>query len=268
MSDITMYWGAASGSARKALRQLEEPNIMISFATQLNEPWDGIDRLFIDCGGYSMMVNGDGHPPREEYVEYLRPVKPERYALPDYPCEPELLSDLHRTVKGQQERTTNHHVKLLNELRDRGIADNAVSVIQGWRPHDYLSHIDQLRDRGLMTDRMAIGSVCRRGADQDIAQVILRIREQLPDRISLHAFGVKGSVLRFPKVVRALDSVDSAAYDYQIANYPKSRTDGDSFTWRDSARAYLNWRHRLQQTIANRDENTHQSELTEVFAHE
>jgi len=243
---------------------------MISHATANNTPIPGDYDLFVDSGGFHHMMNGCGEYQSSdiEYADYLVEYEPEFYALRDYPCEPELLSDLHRTVKGQQERTTNHHAKLLNELRDRGITDNAVSVIQGWRPNDYLSHIDQLRDRGLMTDRMAVGSVCRRGADQDIAQVIVRIREELPDRISLHAFGVKGSVLRFPKVVRALDSVDSAAYDYQIANYPKSRTDGDSFTWRDSARAYLNWRHRLQQTIANRDENTHQSELTEVFAHE
>jgi hypothetical protein len=59
---------------------------------------------------------------------------------------------------------------------------------------------------------------------------------------------VKGSILRFEEVCDAVDSVDSAAYDVAESRVPSVRG-SESFTWRDSARAYLNWRHRLEQKM-------------------
>jgi hypothetical protein len=264
MPDIQLYYGAASGQQRCALRRLDPGGVMISHATQNNEPWDGDHRLFVDCGGYHHMMNGAGEygDSDEAYLRYLLKHRPHLYALRDYPCEPDLLSELGRTVADQQRRTTDHHIALYEQVRGHSLADNAVSVLQGWTPQQYLSHLDDLRDHGLVTDRLAIGSVCRRGADQDIAEVIMRVREAVPDRVGLHAFGVKGSVLRFEEVADALDSVDSAAYDWSESRVPSERSDGESFTWRDSARAYLNWRHQLDQTIGTESYHNRQQQLT------
>jgi len=244
---IELYYGAASGQQRSALRRLEPEGVMISHATQNNEPWEGDHRTFIDCGGYHHMMTGDGEyaDSDEAYLRFLLKHRPALYALRDYPCEPDLLAELGRTVEDQQRRTTDHHIALYEQVRGHSLADSAVAVLQGWTPQQYLSHLDDLRDHGLVTDRLAIGSVCRRGADQDIAEVILQVRDAVPDRVGLHAFGVKGSVLRFREVADALDSVDSAAYDWSESRVPSERSNGESFTWRDSARAYLNWRHQL-----------------------
>lgn len=241
---------------------------MISHATQNNTPWDGGHKLFVDSGGYHHMVAGSGvyQTPDEAYLEYLLKHRPHLYALRDYPCEPDLLEQLGRTVADQQARTLDHHIELFDRVDGHTLADAAVTVVQGWTKEQYLAHLDDMAAHGLPMDRVAIGSVCRRGFDEDIAEIVLAVRDALPAGAHLHAFGVKGSVLRFREVVDALDSVDSAAYDWTESRVPSTR-DGESFTWRDAARAYLNWRHRLLQTIGTEslhDERTTQTELAAV----
>ena len=54
IGDFTFYFGASSGSSRKALQQLQEPHLMLNYATQNNQPWD-VEELFTDSGGYSFM---------------------------------------------------------------------------------------------------------------------------------------------------------------------------------------------------------------------
>lgn len=262
------YYGAASGQQRAALRRLEPEGVMISHATENNTPLDGDHRTFVDCGGYHHMVNGAGEyqTSNEEYLQYLLKHRPHLYALRDYPCEPDLLEQLGRSVEDQQRRTLDRHIELLDAVSGHSLAESAVTVVQGWTCEQYLRHLDLLRDHGCVTDYVAIGSVCRRGYDEDIAEVVLTLRDELPDGTHLHAFGVKGSVLRFAEVVAALDSVDSAAYDYSESRVPSERADGESFTWRDCARAYLNWRHRLMQRMGTEslhDRNT-QTTLREV----
>lgn len=249
-NNVDIYYGVASGQQRAALRRLEPEGVMISHATHSNTPIDGDYSLFVDCGGYHHMMTGDGTygSSDDEYLAYLEEYRPDWWALRDYPCEPDLLEQLGRSVRDQQRRTLDHHVALYESTPD-SLLDSAVSVIQGWTTDQYLTHLDDLRDRGLLTDRVAIGSVCRRNADQDIARAVLALRDALPPKCELHAFGVKGSVLRYREVVSALDSVDSAAYDYSQSRIPSKRSDGQSFTWRDSARAYLNWRNELHQLI-------------------
>lgn len=250
-SDIDIFYGVASGQQRSALSRLDPEAIMISHATNRNDPIEGEYELFIDCGGYHHMVNGSGEYDDSdgEYIDYLLDTNPEYWALRDYPCEPDLLADLGRSVRHQQQKSIDNHVRLYDMAQKTGIADTAVAVLQGWTADDYLRHLDALRDCGLLTSRVAIGSVCRRNADIEIASIVRTVRDALPPRCELHAFGVKGSVLQYREVVAALDSVDSAAYDYVQSRQPSERSDGESFTWRDCARAYLNWRHDLESKL-------------------
>lgn len=267
--DLTLYYGVASGQQRSALSRLDPEAVMISHATQNNAPLDGDHQTFVDCGGYHHMMSGAGEyaDSNEAYLRYLLKWRPHLYALRDYPCEPDLLETLGRSVRDQQARTLDRHIELLDAVSGHSLADSAVSVVQGWTRGDYLRHLDQLRDHGCLTDYVAIGSVCRRGYDEDIAEVVLAVRDALPPGTKLHAFGVKGSVLRFREVADALDSVDSAAYDWKASRHNSERADGESFTWRDCARAYLNWRHDLLSTIGTEslhDDRSTQSTLGEV----
>jgi hypothetical protein len=266
MSEIDLYYGAASGQQRSALQRLDPGGVMISHATANNTPWAGNYDLFVDSGGYHHMITGDGEyeDSDEVYLQYLLKHRPHLYALRDYPCEPELLDTVGRCIREQQQRTTDHHAALLDAVSGHSLADSAVSVLQGWTEGDYLRHLDALRERGCLTSHVAIGSVCRRGYDHEIASIVLRLRDELPPKHTLHAFGVKAGVLRFEEVVDALDSVDSAAYDYAESRVPAKR-DTESFTWRDSARAYLNWRHKLLSQLASEPltGSVRQQQLTE-----
>lgn len=264
IDEIDIYYGVASGQQRSALSRLEPEGVMISYATANNTPIRGDHRLFIDSGGYHHMAAGTGEYKdfTKDYVEFLKKHSPDLYALRDYPCEPDLLEQHGRTVAEHQQKTTANHIAMFNYGLPPG---QEVSVVQGWTKEQYLTHLDALRNQGCLSDYAAIGSVCRRGFDEEIAGIILAVRDALPSSKKLHAFGVKGSVLRFREVVEALDSVDSAAYDFSQSRVPSTREDGESFTWRDSARAYLNWRNRLHQIIGTEslhDARTVQTTLT------
>lgn len=227
---------------------------MISYATRNNTPLQGDHLTFVDSGGFHHMMNGTGeyHDTNMEYLEYILNHDPHRFACRDYPCEPELLDKLGRTVKDHQERTLAEHIDMFDAVSGDQLSSKIVSVIQGWNPNQYLSHLDRLRDHGCLGHNVAIGSICRRNQDQEIAEIILRIREALPPNTNLHAFGVKSNVLQYQEIAKALDSADSAAYDYKVSNVPSERFDGKSYTWRDCARAYLNWRYDLLSTIGTK----------------
>ena len=242
---VDVYYGAASGQQRAALRRLEPENVMISHATENNTPFEGDYSLMVDSGGYHHMNAGTGEyeSSDEEYIGYLRDVGPDVWVYRDYPCEPGLLDELGRTVAGQMHRTVRHHDRLDAKIDDNLRRDGMV-VLQGWTTEEYLDCLDRFRDRGLPMHTVGIGSVCRRGQDREIADIILAIRDELDDKTHLHAFGVKGSVLRFKEVCEALDSADSGAYDYKLGRFGSGAS-----TWRDSARYYLNWRNRLSERI-------------------
>lgn len=96
--NFTFYYGAASGSARKALRRLDEKNVMINYATANNTRWDGIENLFVDSGGYSFMKGkGEYETSEAAYLDYVTKVSPEVFALRDYPCEPDILEKFDRS---------------------------------------------------------------------------------------------------------------------------------------------------------------------------
>lgn len=212
MSEFTFYFGAASGGAQKALRVLGEPNVMLSYATKNDRPWTGIENLFVDCGGYSMLKAGKEHGPIEDYLTYLRQWQPEKFALRDYPCEPDLLEDLDRTVADHQRRTLDDHLDMIDQLD--GMIGTPYVVLQGWETNDYLRCIEKFERHGLPLDNVAIGSVCRRGEIRNILDVLSAVRAQLPDAI-IHAFGVKTTILRQDGVFNYIDSADSNAFAYR-----------------------------------------------------
>lgn len=250
MSDLTFYWGAASGSARAALRQLEEPNVAINYATKLNQPWDGIDRLFIDSGGYSFMLGmGEYGTTDSEYLDYIEKHEPERFALRDYPCEPDIREEYGRTVEEHQRLTTERHITLLDELEDRRIDAQPLAVLQGWTPRDYLDHIDELSDHGCLIDEVAVGTLCGRESAAKVRHILRYIHKELGYDYHIHAFGVKLDVFREPFTLARVDSADSNAYDFDER---KDRTRGGDTrgrTWQDVAFYYLKHKRKMRQRI-------------------
>lgn len=266
-NEFTFFFGAASGSSRKALRKLEEPNVMLNYATKNNEPWQGIDCLFIDSGGYSFMKGkGEYGTTDAEYLDFIEQHDPEQFALRDYPCEPDVLSEHGRNVREHQRMTTERHVSLLNKLEDRNIQGQPISVIQGWNLEDYLNHIDELRDCGALTDYVGIGSVCRRNQEAEIRQIVLSVADALPNDTDIHAFGVKGSVLQYPDVRQALASADSQSYEFRKQWAVLHDLGPGNTSWKDSAFHYLKQRQQIRGLLAGDDDSETEQQTLKAVA--
>jgi len=237
---VRMYYGSAAYSSHKALRQLEESHVMVSAQTKASDwLWD-IDELFVDSGGYSLMLETGEHPSPETYLNQVVEMEGDLCALQDYPCEPEILQEYDRSVADHQERTVERAAECLAQIQDRGLDVTPVTVLQGWETDEYLSHIDRLSEQGCLADYVAIGSVCRRGQTDEIREIITSVRDALPAKKKLHAFGVKYEILQYPDVRAAVDSVDSAAWE--IFPNQGGRLEGEP-AWQTKALRYLEyWR--------------------------
>jgi len=248
VGDFTVYFGASSGSSRKVLRELKEPDVMINYATRDNKPFDTIQRLFTDSGGYSFMKGkGEYQTTNAEYLDYIETHQPERFALRDYPCEPDVLESHNRTVSDHLNRTVRAHVSLLDEYEDRSLASEPMAVIQGWEVADYVRHIDMLRDAGVLTRVVGVGSVCRRNATGDILEVLNAVSRELSGNTRMHAFGVRLDVLR-EEYPRKLTSVDTHSYDYRARYHCADYYDGRK-GWRDVAFHYLKQRDKMKRAL-------------------
>jgi len=260
--EFRFYYGAAAGSERKALRKLEEPNVAINWETQNNSPWDGIKRLLVDCGGSpSSLVKSGGEydTSLSEYADYLEEAEPKLWTLRDYPCEPDVLDAACCAVRDHQHKTTRAHQEMLNIAEERDISGEPMAVVQGWWLEDYVQHIEDLRDAGVLdaVEHVGIGSVCGRDNDALIAKIIHEVADRLPEK-KLHGFGVKRAVLSNPGVVEALSSADSLAYSSM------NRWEDDSATWKDKAYHYLAFKRQIEERIELYDGG--QTSLSEVIA--
>jgi queuine/archaeosine tRNA-ribosyltransferase len=225
---------------------MEEPNVLISYATANNTPFDTIDNLFIDSGGYSLLKHrSDYQTSNQEYLDYVEKHGPELFTLRDYSCEPSLLRNRNKTVHEHQQLTTKNHRELLNSIERRGIESQPVTVIQGWKPHEYLDHLDNLQANGLLTEYVAIGSICRRHQTKEVNKIIHTVRRELPQKYKLHAFGVKTRVLKSPQTMDALDSADSTAYDY------RTRVEAESSNWKNQVYHYLSMKQEIEACKTN-----------------
>lgn len=238
---VKMHFGTSSGSARKALRVMEEPHIMLNAQSRMGVPWDGIDHLFVDSGGYSLMLEEGEHPPVDEYLDIVEGYGAEMWAVQDYPCEPEILSRYGRSVRDHQHMTTAATAECIVRAEERDIDGEPVAVLQGWELQDYLHHIDQLSDEGLLTEHIGIGSVCRRNQTQNIRRIVKTIRKELPSRHKLHAFGVKNEILNDRATRESLWSADTTAWYFRNYN---NRNDVDD-TWQEMVSMYLKYRQGL-----------------------
>lgn len=224
MSEFRFYYGATNGQTKGALTRLEEPNVMINYASYSGEVWDGIEHLFIDSGGYSFIKGmGEYQTSHTEYLDWIERVDPELFALRDYPCEPDVLDEHDRTVREHQHMTTRDHRELMTGLENRNIDADPVAVVQGRSVNEYLQHVDELRDHGLLTDVLGVGSVCGRHALKEIKPIIKAVDDATPSRVSLHGFGLKIQSLEVPEIYNRLNSADSMAYSYTARTDSRER---------------------------------------------
>lgn len=74
--------------------------------------------------------------------------------------------------------------------------------------------------------------------------LLLQLRQKILDRITLHGFGVKKTVLEDPDVVSALDTVDSNAWENRVSRNPNTPNG-----WEPTIRAYMDYREDLRDRL-------------------
>ena len=120
-----------------------------------------------------------------------------------------------------------------NQIKLLDLNANTQMVVQGWTIKDYLENIDRIKDHGLLTEHLGIGSVCRRGQNKEIARIIRAVHNNVPSWVKLHGFGVKTSVLRDTDARFYLYSADSQSWDYERRYGDWLRHQYNGKTWKE-----------------------------------
>ena len=222
------FFGVGDGSTKKAFESLapRKFNIMINYATKARSVPKNTNLLFIDSGGFSFFYRMKEFPiPHEHYLEFVLKKNANFFANRDYPCEPAVREKWGRTVRENQMKTIENQIAIQDLIDDQypELKKKFVAVLQGWELDDYLWMLDYMKEHGLLTNLIGLGTMCRRGQEVQIRRYILAIRKNLHKKYKLHAFGVKFGVLRYPDVREALWSADSLAYRYGIDKVKNSK---------------------------------------------
>jgi hypothetical protein len=124
----------------------------------------------------------------------------------DWMCEPSVVKQTGLSVAEHQRRTIRNYLTLMD------IGGPYVPVLQGWTLDDYLRHADMYQKAGVCLTYesvVAVGSVCRRGQDDEIVRILDRLARE---GLRLHAFGVRSSALA--RVADCIVSADSMSWSY------------------------------------------------------
>jgi len=176
-------------------------------------------RWVLDSGGFTELnLYGKWQTPIRQYVREVRRYDAEigqlDWAAPmDWMCEPSVLQKTGLTVTQHQQRTIANFKALRHEL-----GPIIAPVLQGWTIDDYLHHVDQYQQAGVYLEReriVGVGSICRRGQDRQIHEVIRRLAAH---DLRLHAFGVRSRALQ--GCADVLTSADSMSWSYTARRNP------------------------------------------------
>ena len=187
------------------------PRVMLSFnfTRTLKKPWKIDIPFMLDSGAYSVILKYGRYPySAEEYAANVELWNPDIAWTMDYPCEPS-VRNAGKYTPLQAQRRTNYSTKELETLTDFQISN----VVQGWTLDDYMKNLDLIREEGLFTERLGIGSVCRRGKTKEVSRIIREIQRNVPGWVKLHGFGIKTDVLS-TDARYSLYSADSMSWAY------------------------------------------------------
>ena len=206
------------------------PRVMLSynFTRTLKKPWKIDIPFMLDSGAYSVISKYGKHPfTPKEYVEGIEKWHPDVAWTMDYPCEPSVREKVGYNVRHAQEMTNDNQIKLLD------LNVNTQMVVQGWTISEYLENLDMIKEQGLLTERLGIGSICRRGQAREIARIIRAINNNVPSWVKLHGFGTKTSILFQTDAPFILYSADSTSWGYEMryGDWLKGKYNGK--TWQD-----------------------------------
>jgi len=204
-------------------RKIAYPYVLISAATlwtgrRFKQPYfnSKVQEVFLDSGGFSFFYkSGDYEFNYKQYIWLAKRLKADYVVVMDYPCEPDVNRSKIKTNKERIERTIENAIKLMDTAPNL----NWVMVVQGYKPDEYVYCIDRIKEQGLLTDIIAIGSLCVRKRVSEVKKIVTLVRDNLPSKIKLHGFGIDLKFLRDQAIFNALYSSDTAAWKWNNRNH-------------------------------------------------
>lgn len=219
---------------------------------EIDKPW------MMDSGVGQLWKEGNGRLTLEEYANIIIKHNPPVAWTYDYPCEPEIRKKGGYTSAQAQDMTNSNTEILL----DKYGLKNVYNVIQGWTLEEYLINIDKIKELGLVTERMGIGSICRRGETRKILKIIKEIYRTMPGWVKLHGFGIKTTLLR-TEAKYYLASADSESWSLEFY-YSRFKTNDLSKNTKDYRAPYLvGYVNKIEKLIA--ESNTYKLDNYNIF---
>ena len=204
---MLFYTGTHITSHPRALeRAFISVNRLRRYKTLKAQTW------ILDSGAFSEIKNhGKFRFSVQEYASQINRFKDfgnlEMAVSQDYMCEPVMLAKTGLTVKEHQRLTVERYDALI-KLTDVFI----MPVLQGYKPDEYVEHLDMYGDRLKQGMRVGVGSICKRNGDpKKIIDVLEAIKAKRSD-LKLHGFGLKKTALSDAYIVSMLYSADSMAW--------------------------------------------------------
>jgi queuine/archaeosine tRNA-ribosyltransferase len=197
---------------------------------KIKTPWKVDIPFMMDSGAFAVIQKYGKYPfTPEEYASGIQKWHPDIAWTMDYPCEPFVQKRGDYNPRKSQEMTIDNQIRLLD------LNTNTQMVVQGWTVQDYLENLDRIKEQGLLTEHLGIGSVCRRGQNREIARIVRAIHNNVPSWVKLHGFGIKVSVLKDTDARFYLHSVDSQSWGYEMRYGDWLRGQYNGKTWKDKA---------------------------------
>lgn len=177
--------------------------------------WDYDTAHIVDSGGYNVQSNYGGYPWTVTQYHRWLDIQSDRFgwaAAMDLACERRFdhlypqMPVMERVLK-----TVENTIQHFNHDPDYKL----LPVLQGRSVEDYVFSYDLLRDHGIPTEHVGLGTVCRISSQKEIVETEHRIREECKHIDRIHGFGVKVNAFKFGAT---FDSADSQAWVYKPSN--------------------------------------------------
>ena len=212
---MELYYGLTSFSQLKRLPR--DMNILVSarmlikmsISTVAYKYISEFRSVMLDSGAFGCAFWDGGYTYNtDDYLRIVEKVMPEYWVTMDVPCEPNIMP--HLSVLERIKKTVEN-----TEILSTAPFSGFLPVIQGWEVEEYLHCIDLLEGAGQIKPIMGIGSICRRGKQEQILNIVRHISQRLPS-IKFHAFGIKINTLNYNhgEILNYLDSLDTAAWQF------------------------------------------------------
>jgi len=207
------------GVDRKKYAQLID-NPMVSVRTMLKRKSNIVSNgkeWFMDSGAFTYLKQLGKFP--YTYGEYLGAVakfNPSYFACMDWCCE--------KTVRNRTKFTVDTHIDLTIENGIQLIdfdKNKFVMVVQGLEWNDYATCIEKIREQGLFTPVMGVGTICGRTNPREVYDILQAIKFNSPDWVKLHCFGMSINLLKYKEIYQMVDSVDTFAWcrEFGLTNF-------------------------------------------------